>query len=166
MTPGLAGGPPFPQKAGRNAIVAIASLERPTVPMVVGITEIDISTLVQVHGSKGHAVRSEHWVGDELWAWSSTGKPGMQAPSELLVSSEGPREANPELALAQMSLDEDEELEGGGVALEDSASSSKKAALTNEHVHGEDPEPFETVDEPDMTTKGKCAWKQGDKKTE
>ena len=70
MTPGLAGGPPFPKEATKNAVAAVASIENPSVPKVVGICEIDIGSLSQVQGAKGHALRSEHWEGDELWAWS------------------------------------------------------------------------------------------------
>lgn len=83
MTPGLQRGPPFPKKATKGAIVAIASLENPTVPMAVGTCEIDISSLQQVQGAKGHAVQTFHWAGDELWSWSNTGKPGIQPPGSL-----------------------------------------------------------------------------------
>lgn len=80
MTPGLARGPPFPSGATINSIVAIASLERPSVPRVVGICEIDVSSLQQVQGAKGHAVRGYHWDGDEIWGWSQSGKSGSGAP--------------------------------------------------------------------------------------
>lgn len=83
MTPGLAGGPPFPQGARRGALVAIASTESPTVPVAVGICEIDVSSLDRVQGSKGHAVQILHWAGDELWAWSASGKPGGSSPEHL-----------------------------------------------------------------------------------
>lgn len=83
MTPGLQRGPPFPKKAIKGAIVAIASLENPTVPMAVGTCEIDVSSLQQVQGAKGHAVQTFHWAGDELWSWSSTGKSGTQPPESL-----------------------------------------------------------------------------------
>ncbi|MCJ1386056.1 hypothetical protein MMC17_009181 [Xylographa soralifera] len=81
MTPGLANGPPFPSKANKGSTVAVASLELPTVPMVVGICEIDVCTLSSVQGAKGHAVRSLHWCGDEIWGWSHGGKPGGSVPS-------------------------------------------------------------------------------------
>ncbi|KKY28727.1 putative translation machinery-associated protein [Diplodia seriata] len=42
MTPGLQNGPPFPQKAKKGAVVAVASLENPTVPVAVGVCEIDV----------------------------------------------------------------------------------------------------------------------------
>jgi translation initiation factor 2D len=83
MTPGLAGGPPFPAKAKKGAVVAIASLESPSVPLVVGRCEIDVSALEKVQGAKGHAVQSITWFGDELWAWSSGGKAGGEAPEVL-----------------------------------------------------------------------------------
>ena len=83
MTPGLAGGPPFPHGAKRGALVAIASAECPTVPVAVGVCEIDVSSLGRVQGSKGHAVQILHWAGDELWAWSASGKPGGPMPGHL-----------------------------------------------------------------------------------
>ena len=83
MTPGLARGPPFPSGATLNSIVAIASLDRPSVPRVVGICEIDVSSLQQVQGAKGHAVRGYHWDGDEIWGWSQSGKSGSDAPKEI-----------------------------------------------------------------------------------
>lgn len=81
MTPGLARGPPFPSGATKNSIVAIASLERPSVPRVIGVCEIDVSSLQQVQGAKGHAVRGYHWDGDEIWGWGQSGKPGSDAPN-------------------------------------------------------------------------------------
>jgi translation initiation factor 2D len=83
MTPGLAGGPPFPEKAKKGSIVAIASIESPSVPLVVGCCEIDVSALGKVQGAKGQAVQSITWCGDELWAWSTGGKSGSDAPHAL-----------------------------------------------------------------------------------
>ena len=83
MTPGLARGPPFPSGATKNSIVAIASLERPSVPRVVGSCEIDVSSLQQVQGAKGHAVLGHHWDGDEIWGWSQSGKSGTDAPEAI-----------------------------------------------------------------------------------
>lgn len=83
MTPGLAGGPPFPQGAKKGSLAAIASTERPTVPVAVGVCVIDVSSLGRTQGSKGHAVQILHWAGDELWAWSATGKPGGSTPEYL-----------------------------------------------------------------------------------
>ncbi|KAJ5902118.1 Translation initiation factor SUI1 [Penicillium taxi] len=83
MTPGLANEPPFPEKAKQGAVVAVASLDSHTVPLLVGICEIDVSALGKVQGTKGHAVRGIHWEGDELWAWSASSRPGRPAPEYL-----------------------------------------------------------------------------------
>ncbi|GFF87839.1 translation machinery-associated protein 64 [Aspergillus udagawae] len=83
MTPGLADEPPFPGRAVKGAVVAVAGLDRQTVPLFVGICEIDIAALGEVQGTKGHAVRGVHWEGDELWAWSSSSRPGQPAPEYL-----------------------------------------------------------------------------------
>ncbi|KAF3391834.1 Translation machinery-associated protein 64 [Talaromyces pinophilus] len=83
MTPGLANGPPFPSGAVKGAAVAVASLDTPTVPVFVGVCEIDVSALGEVQGTKGHAVRGLHWEGDELWAWSSSSRPGQPSPEYL-----------------------------------------------------------------------------------
>ncbi|PWY77435.1 RNA binding protein Ligatin/Tma64 [Aspergillus heteromorphus CBS 117.55] len=83
MTPGLANEPPFDERAVKDAVVAVASLDRHTVPLFVGLCEIDVSALGEVQGTKGHAVRGLHWEGDELWAWSSSSKPGHPAPEYL-----------------------------------------------------------------------------------
>ncbi|KAL3438044.1 hypothetical protein BDV09DRAFT_160761 [Aspergillus tetrazonus] len=83
MTPGLANEPPFDERAVKGAVVAVASLDRVTVPLFVGICEIDVSALGEVQGTKGHAVRGIHWEGDELWAWSPSSRPGVPAPEYL-----------------------------------------------------------------------------------
>jgi translation initiation factor 2D len=83
MTPGLANEPPFPERAVKGAVVAVASVDKHTVPLFVGICEIDVSALGEVQGTKGHAVRGLHWEGDELWAWSSASLPGRPAPEYL-----------------------------------------------------------------------------------
>ena len=83
MTPGLVHGPPFPDRAVKGAVVAVASLDNPTVPVFVGVCEIDISALGEVQGTKGHAVRGLHWEGDDLWSWSSSSRPGQPSPEYL-----------------------------------------------------------------------------------
>lgn len=83
MVPGLGNGPPFPSKAKKGAIVAVASLDNPSVPVVVGQCEIDVSSLTQVQGEKGHAVQSLSWERDELWSWSAASKPGRDAPDSI-----------------------------------------------------------------------------------
>ncbi|EAW07575.1 putative RNA binding protein Ligatin/Tma64 [Aspergillus clavatus NRRL 1] len=92
MTPGLADEPPFPERAVKGAIVAVAGLDRHTVPLFVGICEIDIAGLGEVQGTKGHAVRGIHWEGDEVWAWSSSSRPGQPAPEYLAGWDEEPSE--------------------------------------------------------------------------
>jgi len=71
MIPGLVG--PFPEGAKAGKIVGIASLERPGVPVVVGVCEVDVSALGVVVGEKGKAVRVLHWVGDEIWKLGGEG---------------------------------------------------------------------------------------------
>ncbi|KAL2796747.1 hypothetical protein BJX66DRAFT_323820 [Aspergillus keveii] len=83
MTPGLANEPPFPEPAVKGAVVAVSSLDRETVPLFVGICEIDVSALGEVQGTKGHAVRGIQWEGDELWAWSPSSRPGVAAPEYI-----------------------------------------------------------------------------------
>lgn len=83
MVPGLTNGPPFPERAVKNAVVAVADIQRPSVPTFVGVCEIDVSSLGRVQGAKGHAVRGVQWEGDELWSWSLTGRPGQPSPAKL-----------------------------------------------------------------------------------
>lgn len=113
MTPGLQRGPPFPAKATKGAIVAIASLEAPTVPMAVGTCEIDISSLDQVYGMKGQAVSTFHWAGDELWSWSTSNKPGRNPPDTI----EGWDEREEETSLAEKTAAVDLNDQEGGVTL-------------------------------------------------
>ena len=158
MTPGLAArGPPFPTKAKKDAIVAVASLEKPTVPMVVGVCEIDISSLQRVQGVKGHAVRGEHWAGDEIWAWSQGGVSGQDAPESIDSWAEEDASASPEHRMEQALIDDPEQEGDGGVLLEQQAPSQRNSH-TNEHVDGEDAPPYEevSVDDKELTTKGEC----------
>ncbi|KAJ6181077.1 hypothetical protein N7519_011538 [Penicillium mononematosum] len=73
----------YTPEAVKGAVVAVASVDKHTVPLFVGICEIDVSALGEVQGTKGHAVRGLHWEGDELWAWSSASLPGRPAPEYL-----------------------------------------------------------------------------------
>ena len=157
MTPGLARGPPFPSKATKDSIVAIASLDKPSVPIVVGICEIDIASLQQVQGAKGHAVRGEHWDGDEIWAWSPAGKLGGSAPEHIegwdVNTTDASLWEGPEhLATG----DEDDDAEEGGVSLIQEPEQNKKLEGRNEFVKGEDARPYEVVGEEDkeLSTKG------------
>ncbi|KAF2671586.1 hypothetical protein BT63DRAFT_369624 [Microthyrium microscopicum] len=83
MTPGLANGPPFPSKAKKGALVAVASYENPSVPLAVGVCAVDVSALGRVQGMKGVAVEILSWVGDEVWSWSPSGKLGGEPPAIL-----------------------------------------------------------------------------------
>jgi translation initiation factor 2D len=120
MTPGLAGGPPFPSRATQGAVVSIASTDRPSVPMAIGVCEIDVSALQKVQGAKGHAVESIHWVGDELWSFSTSGKSGQQPPDELPEWSR--ILAASEIVNQTEGLDLHDAEEGGGVMLQDEIS--------------------------------------------
>ncbi|KAJ5493773.1 Translation initiation factor SUI1 [Penicillium fimorum] len=106
MTPGLANEPPFPEKAVKGAVVAVASVDSHTVPRFVGICEIDVSALGDVQGTKGHAVRGLHWEGDELWAWSSASLPGRSAPEYLEGWDEDETEGFEE-QLEELKIDDD-----------------------------------------------------------
>ncbi|KAF2397175.1 hypothetical protein EJ06DRAFT_544744 [Trichodelitschia bisporula] len=83
MTPGLAWGPPFPDKARKGTVVAVANTAAPSAPVVVGVCEIDVADVTQVTGAKGLAVRTVHWAEDEIWAWSQGGKTGGGPPREV-----------------------------------------------------------------------------------
>ncbi|EED21626.1 RNA binding protein Ligatin/Tma64, putative [Talaromyces stipitatus ATCC 10500] len=106
MTPGLANRPPFPNRAIKGAAVAVATLDSPTVPVFVGVCEIDVSALGEVHGTKGHAVRGLHWEGDELWSWSSSSRPGQPSPEYLEGWGEDIKDV--EDAVEEMTLKEEQ----------------------------------------------------------
>ncbi|KAG9516272.1 hypothetical protein KCV07_g6849, partial [Aureobasidium melanogenum] len=114
MTPGLANGPPFHPKATKGAVVAIASLEQPSVPVAVGACLIDVSSLGAVQGSRGHAVQTMHWTGDEIWSYSNSNKPGLSPPETLegWLASKDDEEKLAEQA-ADLTIDEEEEEQGG-----------------------------------------------------
>ncbi|KAL4809384.1 filamentous baseplate protein Ligatin [Aspergillus unguis] len=128
MTPGLANEPPFDERAVKGAVVAVASLDRETVPLFVGICEIDVSKLGEVQGMKGNAVRGLQWEGDEVWAWSPSSRPGVPAPEYL----EG--------------WDEVEEVETGEI--EDGVGELELGDKDGQEAGEEVGEPEEPVDEP------------------
>lgn len=150
MTPGLARGPPFPSKATKDSIVAIASLNKPSVPMVVGICEIDVACLQQVQGAKGHAVRGEHWDGDEIWAWSPAGKPGRSAPEHIEGWDVDTVDTSLREDVEQLTIeDDDDDAEEGGVSLSQEAEQHTRLEPRNEFVEGEDARPYELAGEED-----------------
>ncbi|KAH8698387.1 putative RNA binding protein Ligatin/Tma64 [Talaromyces proteolyticus] len=117
MTPGLVNGPPFPSGAVKGAAVAVSSTRSHTVPLFVGVCEVDVAALGEVQGSKGHAVRGLHWEGDELWAWSASSRPGQLAPEVLEGWEDEVKDV--EEGLEELDLKEKEAEEQGGVALKD-----------------------------------------------
>lgn len=149
MTPGLAHGPPFPPRATKGSVVAIASVEKPSVPMVVGICEIDVSSLQVVRGAKGHAVRGEHWDGDEIWAWSQSNGAGGKAP-EVVDGWEngiGNGMASFSDQVSQINIDDSDDEHGeGGVPVENSIHESRNVVVQNDYVQGEDGQLFEEVE--------------------
>ncbi|RMD41717.1 hypothetical protein DV735_g3421, partial [Chaetothyriales sp. CBS 134920] len=89
MTPGLFGGPPWPKGAQQGAVVAVAGLGRPSVPVSVGVCKIDISSLGSVQGLKGAAVEGITWYGDELWKWSAPREESADTESALAEKEDG-----------------------------------------------------------------------------
>ena len=153
MTPGLQRGPPFPNKATKGAIVAVASLESPTVPVAVGTCEIDISSLQKVQGAKGIAVETFHWAGDEIWSWSSNSNPGIDPPDYLEGWDDEKVDAG--LATGTEALNLEDEEEDGGIPLNTERSDAERA----QGLEGEKPPSnkdfVDEVDEKELSTKGK-----------
>lgn len=146
MTPGLANEPPFPERAVKGAVAAVAGVDRYTVPLWVGVCEIDVSALGEVQGTRGHAVKGLHWEGDELWAWSSSSRPGQPAPEYLQgwdVEAEGEAGDGVDQGVSELTLGD----------------KNVQAKEAGEELAGEAPEeqseeaPVEEEKEP--TTKGK-----------
>jgi translation initiation factor 2D len=141
MTPGLMRGPPFPEKAKKNAVVAVASLTRPSVPAVAGICEIDVSALGSVRGAKGHAVKGVHWDGDEIWAWSHTGTGGRQAPEAIEGWDQDSSPKEVEEGLKHLELEDEEDAqEDGGVTLVDPSEATHNAHVEGDTVEMDGPE--------------------------
>lgn len=150
MTPGLTYGPPFPVKAKKDAIVAVADTGRPTVPMMVGTCEIDVSQLQQVQGAKGHAVENVHWAGDELWSWSASSKAGVSPPHGI-AGWERPTDKPDEEDLAtgteKLQLDHDGEDEGGVSLVEDTQEQPTVDSTAADHqaLNGDEESPTKDV---------------------
>ena len=160
MTPGLQRGPPFPKKATKGSIVAIASLEAPTVPMAVGTCEIDVSSLGSVQGMKGHAVSTFHWAGDELWSWNPAGKPGSEPPDALQGWDDDSDDAELATQAVNIHLQDDQE---GGIAL-NADPTERSEAEKAQGVEGEDApslrDAVDTVDDKELSPKGKSPFRK------
>jgi translation initiation factor 2D len=150
MTPGLAGGPPFPAQAKQGAVVAIASTDSPTVPVAVGICKIDVSALQQVQGARGHAVETLHWYGDELWSHSTNSRPGQQSPEEI----EGWAQVLQTRGLTEKveSLDVEDMDEDGGVSL-NGAGTKDDTVKVQGGLEGEDAPATEESSSPKLSQK-------------
>lgn len=138
MIPGLAVGPPFPAKAKKGAVAAVASTDQRSVPMAVGVCEIDVSDLQEVQGIKGHAIENLHWAGDELWAWSPSGKPGADPPQRLdgwLEDDDDMQERT-----EQLSINPDGEESGGVLLPKEPAEAVDGDTATKEEEIAEEPE--------------------------
>ena len=157
MTPGLARGPPFPSRATKGSVVAIASLEKPSVPLVVGVCEIDVASLREVKGAKGHAVRGEHWDGDAIWAWSHSGGVGGKAPDILEGWDNDDGTSGLEQRLSQVEIeDSDDDHDEGGIAVDVKNTMVQEVTQENEFVEGEELKPYDEVeaDDKEFSTKG------------
>lgn len=155
MTPGLQHGPPFPKKAKKGAIVAIASLENPSVPVAVGVCEIDVSALGSVQGAKGHAVQTMHWAGDEVWSYSTSGKSGMNPPEEIDGWLRDDHDQGLAGQAGELKL-EDEDEEGGGVSLgeNDANARATEVSPTDEEDEPAQEEDSAKAEVKQMSTKG------------
>jgi hypothetical protein len=81
--------PPFPAVKGT---VAVSSLERTTVPLVVGTVDRDNLDVV-------------HWQGDELWAWSE--EPSGRPAPEYLEEWKNPGDGYAETSSRKRKRDDD-----------------------------------------------------------
>ncbi|KAK9465065.1 hypothetical protein V1512DRAFT_78578 [Lipomyces arxii] len=64
MLPGLI--PPFDPSIHKGSVVSIASADRPTVPLAVGVCDIDLAKVTKVQGEHGKAVLVVQCYGDEI----------------------------------------------------------------------------------------------------
>ncbi|KAK6840802.1 hypothetical protein PG987_001662 [Apiospora arundinis] len=151
MIPGLvkSRGAAWDARAKKGAVVAVAGLQKDTVPMWVGTCDVEVCKLGNdLRGQKGVAVKGLHWAGDEVWSWRPLGSGGREAPEAL----EGWQGLTEDMtgAIKDMKL-EDEEADadaddGGGVAL------SSNKTTEDPQSRGRD-DLAEVVDVPEPTTK-------------
>ncbi|KAL1587701.1 hypothetical protein WHR41_03501 [Cladosporium halotolerans] len=145
MTPGLAGGPPFPEQAKQGAVVAIASTDKPSVPVALGVCKIDVSELQEVQGARGHAVETLHWYGDELWSYSTSSRPGQQSPEEI----EGWAQVLETRGLTEKveSLEVEDQDDEGGVSLKDGETNDDTVKAQGSQAAAVDGEDAPTTEE-------------------
>ncbi|KAF2717938.1 hypothetical protein K431DRAFT_288087 [Polychaeton citri CBS 116435] len=136
MTPGLAAGPPFPQGAKKGAVVGVAATNRPSVPVVVGVCEVDVAQLGTVAGARGKAVENLHWYEDELWDFAGGGsaKGGLEAPEEIegwadVLSNRG-------LVEKMKGAEIEDDAAEGGVRLENGGGNLDEIVDRNEGANG------------------------------
>lgn len=109
---------------------------------------------------KGTCCAGEHWDGDEIWAWSSGGKPGGHAPEEIVGwdvnESDGALREGVEHLVVD---DHEDDSEEGGVPLEKETEDGRFGPR-NEDVEGENAEPYEKIglEDKELTTKGDQAF--------
>lgn len=123
MSPGLANGPPFPERAKKGAVAAVADISRPSVPTFVGVCDVDVSSFGPVEGLKGRAVRGFNREGDELWAWTPVLGGGKGQPSPEYIEGWLPSEETP--ADLPTDAEEDEEKQEDDTSAETSAQENK-----------------------------------------
>ncbi|KAM0437859.1 hypothetical protein ACHAPT_002224 [Fusarium lateritium] len=110
MIPGLVKAPnaEWDSRARTGSVVAVAGMQKDTVPLWVGTCQVDICNLgPSVRGQKGVAVKALHWVGDECWSWRPLGS-GGQAPPDSLEGWPG-LTAHLAEGIQQMSLENDKD---------------------------------------------------------
>ena len=129
-------------------------------PVWVGVCEIDVSTLGNVHGVKGKAVEGLHWAGDQVWSWSlgreDVSSGGREVPQSL--QGWGQELAEEALATKVANLDladdkEDAREDGGGVSLRQATdeqhilSTNGIDAPTSEHEEKEQEPTTQEIDD-------------------
>ncbi|RSL98984.1 hypothetical protein CEP52_009973 [Fusarium oligoseptatum] len=110
MIPGLIKAPSaeWDSRAITGSVVAVAGMQKDTVPLWIGTCQVDICKLPpSVRGQKGVAVKALHWAGDECWSWRPLGS-GGQAPPESLDGWPGLTAGAAE-GIQQMSLEDNED---------------------------------------------------------
>ncbi|KAK9475052.1 uncharacterized protein V1510DRAFT_436142 [Dipodascopsis tothii] len=109
MLPGLI--PPFAPEAVRGRVVAIAAESARSVPLAVGVLDMDLKGVTRTVGTHGKAAFTVHSVGDELWEMAG-GNTRLVVPATLDVSRPAaatgdpvPAEALAELSVADAAAD-------------------------------------------------------------